>query len=302
MKIWEPEPGETLLTRAYVRFAAGADTTVHGMRWFRDSERRDITGELTDWPEGPVYTAHSENSAQARNTGKGFLAVAGALILGALSLNTESLLSVESGASRTSDDPENEINDFPVLWAAPGAVARTLPWQLDSDRVDHERYRTHLAVTDRRLLFLGTPYSGKAARQIEDHVLWEVARDLVQRVELPDYRHLRDFRIVFTDGSWCRLRATPRAHTVRFLSYPYELIELDQLPPGVLTTLEGQAEANRQGPHESLFVARRPCGHFLAVFPVKDGLTATWGLRTRSVCLAHDGTVVSPQDYHPGDL
>lgn len=59
MTIWQPEPGETLLGRAPMTFATGAAMRVKGMRWFRDTERNDIQGELPGWPEGPVYTTRS---------------------------------------------------------------------------------------------------------------------------------------------------------------------------------------------------------------------------------------------------
>ncbi|MFD5158391.1 hypothetical protein ACFWMJ_10010 [Streptomyces hawaiiensis] len=32
------------------------------------------------------------------------------------------------------EERDNEIDDFPVMWAAPGTLARTAPWQLDPDR------------------------------------------------------------------------------------------------------------------------------------------------------------------------
>lgn len=73
----------------------------------------------------------------------------------------------------TPDDRENEVEDFPVMWAAPGTLARTLPWQLDPARSDEKRYRTHAIVTDRRLVVVGLPYHKKDSKIIEDEVLWE---------------------------------------------------------------------------------------------------------------------------------
>lgn len=52
------------------------------------------------------------------------------------------------------DEPENEADDFPVMRAAPGTFARTVPWQLDPGRRP-AGYVTDLVLTDRRLLFLG---------------------------------------------------------------------------------------------------------------------------------------------------
>lgn len=73
-----------------------------------------------------------------------------------------------SGPPGWSEDPENEETDFPVLWAAPGTIARTLPWELAPDR---------RPGTDITHLVECCPFSIGG----------------------------RDFRITFADGSWCRL-------------------------------------------------------------------------------------------------
>ncbi|MEU1110973.1 hypothetical protein [Streptomyces sp. NPDC005866] len=107
-----------------------------------------------------------------------------------------------SGSLGKSEDPENEEKDFPVLWAAPGTIARTLPWELDPDRRPDTDV-THLVLTDHRLLVLG---GLRDPRDPREEVLWETDLSTVAAVEpRPFSAGKRDFRITFTDGSWCRL-------------------------------------------------------------------------------------------------
>ncbi|WP_241194163.1 hypothetical protein [Streptomyces sp. SID10115] len=61
------------------------------------------------------------------------------------------------------------------MWAAPGTLARTLPWQLDPARRP-KGYTTDLVVTSHRLLFVG-----------------------------PELGLLEDVRLTFADRSWGRL-------------------------------------------------------------------------------------------------
>ncbi|WP_307624656.1 hypothetical protein [Streptomyces turgidiscabies] len=126
---------------------------VSGMRWFRDQDGHDIQGELVGWPAGPTYTAHSTSGTIARNTVKGVAIAAGVAVLAFLSAHGGNLSGYmgSEGGSDTSDDHADEVDDFPVMWAARGTVARTLPWQLDPGRSSERRYRTHAVVTDRRL-------------------------------------------------------------------------------------------------------------------------------------------------------
>ncbi len=63
-------------------------------------------------------------------------------------------------------EPRDELEDFPVLWAAPGTLARTLPWRLDPARSDQRRSRTHLIVTDHRLVVVGLPFNERRFREL----------------------------------------------------------------------------------------------------------------------------------------
>ncbi|MEV5955611.1 hypothetical protein AB0M11_17875 [Streptomyces sp. NPDC051987] len=200
---WQPPEGEKLVARAPVSFATGAADRVRGRRWFRDTERRDIQAELPDWPTGPAYRLRSRTGPVVRAV----LAVA--FLLGVLALAAVSGGNVPSGSGPggsdslgRSEDPENEETDFPVLWAAPGTIARTLPWELDPARRPDTDV-THLVLTDRRLLVLG---GLQDPRDPWEEVLWETDLSTVATVERRPFSvGGRDFRITFTDDSWCRL-------------------------------------------------------------------------------------------------
>ncbi|MFD4599088.1 hypothetical protein ACFWPQ_13765 [Streptomyces sp. NPDC058464] len=200
---WQPPAGEGLVARAPVSFATGAAHRVQGRRWFRDTERRDIQAELAGWPPGPAYRFRSRIGPVVRGV------LTGAFLLGVLALAVVFDGNVPSGSGPggsaplgRSEDPENEETDFPVLWAAPGTIARTLPWELDPARRPDTDV-THLVLTDRRLLVLG---GLRDPREPWEEVLWETDLSTVATVERRPFSvGERDFRITFTDGSWCRL-------------------------------------------------------------------------------------------------
>ena len=233
MTIWQPDPGETLLSRAPVTFATGAAPRVRGMRWFRDTERNDIRHELPGWPEGPSFTARSTGGAVAERSLRGAATAAGVAVMAFLSaagqLSGGGGGSDDSG-SDTPDDPADEVEDFPVMWAAPGTIARTLPWQLDPGRADAKRHSTHLIVTDRRLVVVGLPFDKKDLKAIEDEVLWQCARTDVEGIEVKDFKDGNDFKVTFGDGSWCRLSCNWRMKLTSYLVPPRDLIPLESCP------------------------------------------------------------------------
>ncbi|MFH8613259.1 hypothetical protein ACH4D5_37905 [Streptomyces sp. NPDC018029] len=201
---WYPNADERLLLRTSVRFATGLAPAVSGCRWFRDVERRDIQDELerAGWPAGPTYELRSAGDKAARRTGRALLV--GIPLVANLIANLGGAagtpLGEVAGRGRP-DEPENEVHDFPVMWAAPGALARAVPWQLDPERRPEDR-ATDLVLTDRRLLFLATRRGslGKA------EVLGEFARDSVAEVRRMKFSEIQaDVRITFTDRSWVRL-------------------------------------------------------------------------------------------------
>ncbi|MFF2847015.1 hypothetical protein ACFVT5_11845 [Streptomyces sp. NPDC058001] len=300
--IWQPEAGETLLTRRYVTFATGAATRVSGKRWFRDTERQDIQGELPGWPEGPVHEARSTGDTVARNTVKGVFMGIGVAIMGVLSSQGGSV-GPSAGGSNKSQDRADEVEDFPVLWAAPGTIARTLPWQLDPGRVDLKHYRTHAIVTDRRLVIVGLRYYKEDETDIEDEFLWEIPRSRIVRTELKDFKDGSDVRFVFDDGSWCRLEARSRESFVQHLIYPEELLPLESLTPAQRKTLDGFiADMHQRGLDTGTpVVSRRACGHYMVKVPVPSRLTSSFGCSMHDLSLNADGTKLEITDYHPED-
>lgn len=97
------------------------------------------------------------------------------------------------------------------MWAAPGTLARTVPWQLDPSRRP-DSYATDAVLTDRRLVFLGTQ-QGTLSKADE---LWDVPREDIAEARQMKYSEIGgDVRITFRDGSWIRLftvrRTAPRA-------------------------------------------------------------------------------------------
>ncbi|MFF5494623.1 hypothetical protein [Streptomyces aquilus] len=199
---WHPAADEELLFRITVKFATGVAPAVAGSRWFRDPQRNDIQHELEGWPAGPVFTPHTTGDQAARRTGRGLL---GAVqVVSNLVANIGGAVGSPFGSAagdEKPDDPENEVEDFPVLWAAPGTFARTVPWQLDPGRRP-DGYTTDLALTTRRLLFLGARGDSSG----EDEVLAEFPRDAVAGAEQKKFSKVRaDVRVSFSDQSWIRL-------------------------------------------------------------------------------------------------
>ncbi|MFD8721894.1 hypothetical protein ACFV2H_28850 [Streptomyces sp. NPDC059629] len=207
---WKPPEGEELVTRGRVSFATGAAGWVEGRRWFRDPERRDIQGELAGWPAGPSYRRRSWFERFVWDGMVEVFALLLTLVFG--------LLGSSPGRSEElgrSEDPENEEKDFPVLWAASGTIARTLPWQLDPARCPDTDV-TELVLTDRRLLVVG---GLKDPRNPWEEVLWETDRSAVAAIERrPFSKGGHDFTVTFTDGSWCRLTSLEGGSLLRRLT------------------------------------------------------------------------------------
>ncbi|MEV0218460.1 hypothetical protein [Streptomyces sp. NPDC050704] len=199
---WHPAPDEDPLFRLTVKFATGLAPAVSGYRWFRDAERNDIQGELAGWPPGPEFAPRTAGDQTARRAGRGFLTAIPVIanLIANIGGAGGSPFGGVAGA-RKSQDPENEVHDFPVMWAAPGAVARTVPWQLDPGRRP-DGYGTDLVVTNRRLLFLGT----RSDTSDEADVLGEIPRESVIEAQQMEFSKISaDVRITFADQSWIRL-------------------------------------------------------------------------------------------------
>ncbi|MFH8609047.1 hypothetical protein ACH4D5_16365 [Streptomyces sp. NPDC018029] len=304
MDIWQPDPGETLLARTPVTFATGAATRVKGMRWFRDTERHDIQSELPGWPEGPVYTPRSSGGSLARKVGKGGVIALGAVVMAALSAAGGNLSgsSAADAGKDSPDDPADEVDDFPVLWASPGTIARTLPWQLDPGRVNEKHYRTHAIVTDRRLVIVGLAFYEKDLERIEDEVLWEVPRPTICAVQPRDFKDGTDVQLTFTDGSWCRLSSLFRRQFTRYLASPLNLVPLGSLTQAQRIAVDNFLSTAVAPDLSEPFVTLRPCGHYRAEALVPSELNAFSGTNSRDLSMNADGTELEYTDYHPEDF
>ncbi|MGW5654055.1 hypothetical protein [Streptomyces humi] len=297
MTRWQPDLGESLLARCGVSFATGAATPVSGMRWFRDTERRDIQEQLPDWPPGPRFTPRSKDESRLR---KGSTFGARALLVATLGV-LESLAGSGSTGNIARigepEEPENEIEDFPVMWAAPGTLARTLPWQLDPGRRP-ETDRTHMVVTDRRVLVIGLLDDKNVP---SDEILWETERSNVSAAKRMRFsRYKVDFKLVFADGSWGRLagwNTNCRDDVTRTLATPPEVVAEDTLTTGQRQAVTSfLALQDRPG---TLLVTRRPSGHLLVEYLWTDSIGPNYGISGDFCLMGPDGQDVKAQE---GDL
>ncbi|MFF8676331.1 hypothetical protein ACF07W_05665 [Streptomyces sp. NPDC015140] len=304
MNVWQPESGETLLARAPVTFATGAAPHVRGMRWFRDAERNDIQHDLQGWPEGPSFSPRSSGDTVAHRLLRGAAKVTGATVMAALGAaggNISTPSSADSG-SDTPSDPANEVDDFPVMWAAPDTVARTLPWQLDPGRADQKHWRTHLIVTDRRVLVVQLPYDGKKLEAVDDEILWQIPRTEVAAVEPRNFKEGEDFTIAFTDGSWCRLSCRSRRQLTRYLMRAPELLSVADLNPAQRKAVLDYAREIEMPGSVTPVITRNSCGHLNVDILLPDRLTSAFGASEENIVLDEEGCEVAFSDYHPEDL
>lgn len=209
---WYPPPGETLLLRVNASFATGLAPRVAGLRSYRDTERRDIESELSGWPPGPGFTPRGKaDRAGVRALDIALLGIPRLLNMAANAVLPSGSPFGDPQAPGHPEEPANEVDDFPVIWAAEGTLARTLPWQLDPARRPRG-YRTELALTDRRLLVLGVSTAAGLAPADE---LWQSPRDTVAAMErMPYSENGCDVRIRFQDGSWTRWKVGDAARVV----------------------------------------------------------------------------------------
>ncbi|MDQ0930376.1 hypothetical protein [Streptomyces turgidiscabies] len=294
---WYPAADEDLLLRATAKFATGVAPAVAGSRWFRGPERDDIQDELTGWPPGPAYSPHTVGDQTARRAGRAFLV--GIPLIANLIANIGGASGSPFGdvpVRGKPEEPENEVHDFPVMWAAPGTFARTVPWQLDPGRRP-EGYTTDLVLTSRRLLFLGT----RSGTLDKADVLGEYARESIAGARRMKFSEVgADVRVTFADQSWIRL----------FTGSPDTAERLAEFLSGAAQGLPESALSDAQRQRVSRFVVdlpdtaqspvytRLPSGIVLveARVPAKAGR----GLfETHSILMDDSGAPAQPK---PGDL
>jgi hypothetical protein len=214
--------------RVEAAFATGIAPPVAGLRSFRDTERRDIEAEL-GWPPGPGFAPRSKTErGGVRALDIALLGIPRLLNMVANAGAASGTLFNEPVGAGQPREPENEVDDFPVLWAAPESTARTLPWQLDPARRP-KKYRTELVLTDQRLLILGADTS---AGPVPTGELWATPRDSVADIErMPYSEGGADVRVRFTDGSWTRWKVQEAAKLVVRFHNDRRAVAEDDLTP-----------------------------------------------------------------------
>ncbi|MFF5964162.1 hypothetical protein ACFY64_10520 [Streptomyces collinus] len=204
--------------RYRVEFASGTAASVEKRRSFRDLERNDIEPDLPGWPSRPPFRV------------RGFLGKLGVhvrsvtirLLLLPLIIIADALGSPVSPEKRGElEERENEIDDFPVMWAGEGETARTLPWQLDPSR---RSWRTvteiELAEPDGLVRIWSYEDTARGSRFVSwgggqkasgsETVLWSVPRKEIVGAQIKRFSMAEsDFKVSFRDGSWARLTSSP---------------------------------------------------------------------------------------------
>jgi len=212
--------------RYRVEFATGSAASVENRRSFRDHERNDIEPDLPGWPPGPAFAVRGFFGRVGRHV---LTFVTGLLML-PLYFIAEVLGSAGSPDRRGElEERENEVDDFPVMWAGVGETARTLPWQLDPSRRTWH-VRTELELVESEDLVRITTYEDTARGNwfIEwggggkvpgsEAVLWELPRKEIVGAEVKRFSMAEsDFKILFRDGSWARLTSPGAGRIVALL-------------------------------------------------------------------------------------
>ncbi|MFD9189612.1 hypothetical protein ACFWCA_15410 [Streptomyces phaeochromogenes] len=200
--------------RHRVEFASGSAASVENRRSFRDHERNDIEPDLPGWPPGQAFAVRGFFGKLGRHVHT----VVTTLLMLPLYIIAGALGSPASPDKRGKlEERENEVDDFPVIWAGVGETARTLPWQLDPSRRSW-RMVTGLELTEPDGLVRITSYedTARGSRFLawgggekvpgSEAVLWTLPRKEIVGVETKRFSMAEsDFKISFRDGSWARL-------------------------------------------------------------------------------------------------
>ncbi|MDX3458557.1 hypothetical protein PV396_42620 [Streptomyces sp. ME02-8801-2C] len=200
--------------RYRVEFATGTAASVAKRRSYRDHERNDIEPDLPSWPPGPAFAARGFFG----RLGQYVLGVVTGILMLPLYIIADALGSPSSPAKRGKlEERENEVDDFPVIWAGMGETARTLPWQLDPSRRPWPmETEIELAGSDELVRITAYTDNARGSRLLSwgggervpgsEVVLWTLPRKEIIGAELkPFSMEETDFTIFFQDGSWARL-------------------------------------------------------------------------------------------------
>jgi hypothetical protein len=204
--------------RYRVEFASGTAASVAKRRSFRDLERNDIERDLPGWPSRPPFRVRGFFG----KLGQYALTVVTRLLLLPLYIIADALGSPVSPEKRGDlEERENEIDDFPVMWAGEGQTARTLPWQLDPSR---RSWRTvteiEVAEPDGLVRIWSYQDTARGSRHLawggggkvpgSGALLWTLPRSEIVGAEIKRFSlDASDFRVSFRDGSWVRMTSSP---------------------------------------------------------------------------------------------
>ncbi|WP_405812672.1 hypothetical protein OG241_00250 [Streptomyces sp. NBC_01390] len=197
-----------------VEFATGTAASVAKRRSYRDRERNDIEPGLPGWPPGRAFAVRGFFG----RLGQYVLGVVTALLMLPLYIIADALGSPSSPAKRGRlEERENEVDDFPVMWAGAGETARTLPWQLDPSRrpwpivteIELSESDGLVRITSYKDTARGSQFlywGGGERVPGSEVVLWSLPRKEIIGAELKPFSMSgTDFKISFQDGSWARL-------------------------------------------------------------------------------------------------
>ena len=108
-------------------------------------------------------------------------------------------------------------------------------------------------------------------------------------------------KIVFVDGSRCRLNRVSRDRLARYLIKPPDFIPLDSLTPAQRKTAESFAAA--QAPDaEPPLVQRNPCGCSRIEVLALSSVEALFGHSSLDMVMDANGTELQLVEYHPEDI
>ena len=200
--------------RYQVEFATGTAAPVAKRRSYRDHERNDIEPDLPGWPPGRAFVVRGFFG----RLGQHVLGVVTAILMLPLYIIADALGSPSSPAKRGKlQERDNEVDDFPVMWAGVGETARTLPWQLDPSRRPWPMVtEIELAESDGLVHITSYRDTARGSRFFywgggervpgSEVVLWSLSRKEIVSAETKPFSMAEtDFKIFFQDGSWARL-------------------------------------------------------------------------------------------------
>lgn len=225
-------PGEETVFWTFAHFATGVATPVAARRWYRDPQGLDIEPQLEQagWPhrkgktsppgaprwEGPAVTGIAAGINVVRVLAAVAVELAGGISGG--------LGDVSGGPDKQYLDPALDSEDFPVMVAAPGTIARSAPWQLDPDRCSPDDYAVIATFTTERMLVTcvtrrARPRTASGAGG-DRQLIWQVRRQDITSAQHRRYSRMEGDAIIhFADGSWVRLSLSDGSSVSEFLQW-----------------------------------------------------------------------------------